>query len=234
MELTMHPSPAEPVETYESLAGLIDVHLLAPTLSGEQVAEGCRLAREYQVRAVIVRPCDLALVQQWMRGSSVRVGSVAGYPDGTSTTATKLYEARDHLKLAARDIEFVLNPALTISRSFQHIETELMQIARSCNESGAALTVVFNSRWLNDDHKIIVTKICRRVEAHRLSIDGGEELFKPLLKDVLTLKLAAPVTSLEEALAARAAGYAAIATADPATILDAWRARITPPPAPVS
>lgn len=229
----MNPNPAEPpVETYESLASLVDYHLLAPTLSNEGVAEGCRVAREYRVRSVVVRPCDLPLVMQWMSGSGIVVASVAGYPDGTSTTATKLYESRDHLKLGAREVEFVLNPALTISRSFQHIETELMQIAASCNEKGVKLTVILNSRWLNDDHKIIVTKICRRVEAHRLSIDGGDEVFKPLLKDVLTLKLAGPVMTLEDALAAREAGYSSFGTTEPAAILDAWKARIAPPPPP--
>jgi deoxyribose-phosphate aldolase len=226
----MNPTVAEPVETYESLASLVDYHLLAPTLSGSDVAEGCRIAREYRVRSVIVRPCDLPLVMQWMSGSGIVVASVAGYPDGTSTTATKLYEARDQLKHGAREIEFVLNPALTISRSFQHVETELMQIAKSCNESGARLTVIFNSRWLDEDHKIIVTKICRRVEAHRLSIDADEPVFKPLLKEVLTLKLGTPVATLEDALAAREAGFTSFAAMDPVSILDAWRTRITPPP----
>jgi deoxyribose-phosphate aldolase len=232
----MNPSPAEPpqpVETYESLAKLIDYHLLEPTLSNEQIAEGCRIAREYGVRAVVARPCDVPLVTQWLAGSGVTVAAVAGYPHGTSTTAAKLYEARDHLKYGVREIEFVLNAALTISRSFQHIETELMQIARSCNETGTRLTVILNSRWLGDDHKIIVTKICRRVEAHGLSVDGSEgelNVFKPLLKDVLALKLASPVPALDEAVAAREAGYSSIATTEPAAILDAWRFRIAPPP----
>jgi deoxyribose-phosphate aldolase len=232
----MNPSsvePQQPVETYESLAKLVDYHLLEPTLSNEQIAEGCRIAREYGVRAVVVRPCDVQLVVQWLSGSGLTVAAAAGYPHGTSTTATKLYEARDHLKYGAREVEFVLNPALTISRSFQHIETELMQIARSCNESGSRLTVILNSRWLDDDHKIIVTKICRRVEAHALSMDGSEpelNLVKPLLKDVLTLKLATPVSTLGEALAAREAGYSSFATTQPVTILEAWRQRITPQP----
>lgn len=232
----MNTSPVEtqqPAETYESLARLIDYPLLAPTFSTERIAEGCRVARECGLRAVVVRPCDLQLVTEWLRGSGVIVGAVAGYPDGTSTTATKLYEARDHLKYGAQEIHFVLNAALALSRSFQHIETELMQIARSCNESGVRLTVILNSRWLNDDHRIIVTKICRRVEAQALAIDGLEtevELFKPLLKDVLTLQLAAPVSDLEQALAARDAGYSAISASDPAAILEAWRTRLAAPP----
>jgi deoxyribose-phosphate aldolase len=181
------------------------------------------------MRAVVVRPCDAQMAVRSVAASLV-VASVAGYPDGTSATATKLYEGRDLLRAGVKDVEFVLNAAHMVSRSFQHVETELMQISRSCHEDGAKLTVIYNNRLFADDLKIIGTKICRRNEADRLSIDHSEAdlaIFRPMLRDVLTLKRATPVTSLAEALAARDAGYVSFATADPRPILDAWRAHLT-------
>jgi hypothetical protein len=105
----------------------------------------------------------------------------------------------------------------------------LQQIARSCHEAGARLTVIYNNRWLTDDLKIIATKICRRCEVNTLAIDHSDadlNLVRPLLKDVLTLQYAGPANSLEEALTAREAGYASIATTDPVPVLDAWRLRV--------
>jgi deoxyribose-phosphate aldolase len=166
------------------------------------------------------------LAAQWIRGSDVIPASVAGYPEGTSTTASKLYEARELLKGGAKEIEFVINPARIISRQFQHVETELMQITRSCHESGARLTVVYNNRWFTDDLKIIATKICRRVEVDVLGLDHSEhdlEVIRPLLKDVLELKHSGPVGTLDQALAAREAGYRSIATTVPERILEAWK-----------
>ena len=66
-----------------------------------------------------------------------KVSSVAGYPYGISTTGAKLYEGRDLLRLGVRELDFVLNPAAMISRQFQHVETELMQIVRSAHEADA-------------------------------------------------------------------------------------------------
>jgi len=218
-----------PVETYESLASLLDWHLLEATLSGDAVAEACRKAHDYRLRSVVVRPCDLHLVTQWLSGSGVKIASVAGYPFGTSTTATKLYEGRELLRIGAGEVGFVLNPASMLARAFQQVETELQQIARSCQEAAARLTVIYNNRWLTDDLKIIATKICRRCEVNTLAIDHSEAdltLLRPLLKDVLTLKYASPANTLEEALAAREAGYASIATTEPAAVLDAWRSRL--------
>jgi deoxyribose-phosphate aldolase len=229
----MNPNPVtepqQPVETYESLAGVLDYHLLEPTLTSEQVSNACRVANDYRIRAVVVRSMDVHLVTEWLSGSAAIVTGTAGHPNGTSTTAAKLYEARDLLRLGAKEIEFVLNPAAMLSRSFQHVETELLQISQSCHQSGAKLTVVCNNQWLTNDLKIIATKICRRVEVDVLSVRHSEsdlELLRPLLKDVLSLKQANPVTSLGEALAARAAGYCSIATTHPDAILDAWKAHL--------
>ena len=64
--------PAQIIETYESLASLIELTLLAPGLSADDLDRGCQLAREYGLAAVVVRPCDVEMVSRWMSGSSVK------------------------------------------------------------------------------------------------------------------------------------------------------------------
>ena len=217
---------AQAVETYESLAGLIDHVMLRPDLSADELAEGCRIAREYAVRAVIVRPCDVETVARWMAGSGVAVGGAVGYPYGYSTTGAKLFEGRDLLRLGATELDFTLNASTMISRQFQHVETELLQIARSCHESGAILKIVYNSRFLADDLKIIATKISKRVEADMISIDYRESdvaLLKPMLKDVLQLKCAGPADNLAEVLSLRTQGFVRVGCTNPGGLLDDWK-----------
>jgi deoxyribose-phosphate aldolase len=219
----------QPVETYEALADLIDHVMLRPDLSSDDLAEGCRTAQEYAVRAVIVRPCDVELAVRWMAGSGITVGAAVGYPYGYSTTGAKLFEGRDLLRLGARELDFTLNASAMISRQFQHVETELLQIVRSCHESGATIKIVYNSRFLADDLKIIATKIAKRVEADMISIDYRESdvaLLKPLLKDVLRLKCAGPVDTLPDALAMRAQGFVRIGCSNPAGVLDEWKKQL--------
>ena len=186
-------APVEtPIETYESLASLMELTLLAPNLSADDVDEGCRMAREYSHccggRSPLRRGDGFAMDD----GSGpVKVASVAGYPYGISTTGAKLYEGRDLIRLGVRELDFVLNPAAMISRQFQHVETELMQIVRSAHESGCNLTVVCNNRILPDDLKIIATRICKRVEADAIAVQHLESdlaIIKPLLKDLLRLE----------------------------------------------
>jgi hypothetical protein len=59
-----------------------------------------------------------------------------------------------------------------------------------------------------------------------LGLDHSEhdlEVIRPLLKDVLELKHSGPVDTLDQALAAREAGYRSIATTVPERILEAWK-----------
>ena len=114
-----------PLTRYEDVAKMIDHSLLRPELTEEQVEEGCRIAREYQVASVTVRPCDVDFAVRLMEGSGVAVGGVAGFPHGSSTTATKLYEARDMLRRGAREVDTVINISKLLSRRrcFQHVET---------------------------------------------------------------------------------------------------------------
>ena len=225
----MDPIEQAPVETYESLTSLMELTLLAPNLTADDVDEGCRAAREYGIAAVVVRPCDVEMVSRWMAGSAVKVASVAGYPYGISTTGAKLYEGRDLIRLGVRELDFVLNSAAMISRQFQHVETELMQIVRSAHESSCTLTVVCNNRILSNDLKIIATRVSKRVEADAIAIQHSESdlaVIKPLLKDLLRLKRSDGVLTLDDALASRDAGYSRITSPAVAPILDAWKQRL--------
>lgn len=214
--------------SFEVLAKRLDLHLLEPFWPADRVFEACKQARELQLRAVVVRPIDFELAAQWLAGSGIVVASTAGWPYGATSTAVKLYEGRDLLRQGVKELELYLSPARLLSRQFQHIEAELLQAAKSAHESGARLTVVYSSSHLDDDLRIITTKICRRTEVDVVSIDGGETelaIMKPLLKDVLQLKLATPAMTLDEVLTAADAGYGSIAVTDPTPIFQEWQAR---------
>ncbi len=223
------PTSESPVENYETLAGLIDYHRLAPETSDEQIAEACRVAQRYAVRSLIVRPADIENVVRWLGTAGVVIGSTAGYPDGSTTTAAKLYEGRDLLRRGAREIEIVVNTGKLISREFQYVEMELLQMAKSCHEAGARLTVVLRNDLLAADLQIIATKIAKRVEADYLSLSPSSadfERIRPLLKDAIGLKAESETASLEQVLALRDWGCTRIGCREPGAVLDAWRARL--------
>ncbi len=210
------PNPAD-------LAGLLEYNLTRPDLTEESVARACETAKQHAVASVIVRPSDVDSVSRLISGSSVRLGTLAGAEHGFATTAAKTYDTRDLLRRGAREIDTVMNTGKLLSRQFQYLETELLQMADSCHQSGALLKVNLESEYLNEELNILACRIARRAGADYIGTDKLADV--PLLiansRERLKIKCCTRALDLETVLAFRGAGCTRIEVADPAAILAA-------------
>ncbi len=225
-----------PLTTCESLAQLIDHPLVEPELTDEQVIEGLELARRRHIASAIVRPCDIDLAVRTLQGGSVRAGAVCGFPHGSQNTATKLYEARDLLRRGAQDIDTVMNTGKLISRQFLYLETELQQMADSCHQSGATLTVNLESEHLNEELKIVACRVARRAGVDTIGTNKLDDVALLIAhsRERLKIKAYGAIPDLETAEAFRAAGCTRIELADPFPILEAWKAKLAAAQAPAA
>ena len=175
----------------------------------------------------MVRPSDVDLVARWMTGSGVRLGAIVDSPHGYSTTAAKTYAARDLLRRGVQEIDTVMNTGKLVSRQFQYLETELLQMADACHQSAALLKVNLESEFLTEELNIIACRIARRAGADYIGTNKLEDV--PLLlshaRDRLKIKCHGQIGDLDAALAFREAGCARIEIAEPISILEAWKAR---------
>ncbi|MFN7993926.1 MAG: deoxyribose-phosphate aldolase [Bryobacteraceae bacterium] len=225
-----------PLSSYEDLAQIIDHALVKPELTDDDVIAGCELAAKYRVKMVSVRPCDVELAIRVLQGTGVAVGSLAGFPHGSSTTAVKLYEARDVLRRGAREIDMVLNIARLRSRQFAYIESELLQMAETCHKESALLKVIFENAWLTDELKIVACRICARAGVDFAKTSTGFapsgftlddlRLMRTHLPEEVGLKAAGGIRDLATAKDVYAAGCSRIGTSLPADILDEWKAEL--------
>ena len=229
--------------TYQDIAKMIDHSLVRPELTEDQVIEGCELARRYGVASVSVRPCDVDTAVRILGGGSVKVGSVSGFPHGSTTTAAKLYETRDLLRRGAREIDMVINIARLLSRQFQAVESELLQMAEACHKEGAILKVIFENAYLTTELKIVACRMCERTGVDFAKTSTGFapsgctledlRLMRANLPESIGIKAAGGVRSLEAVFEVREAGATRIGATQTAAILEAWKARLAAP-APVS
>src|SRR4051794_20907878 len=103
--------PDVSIETlfYRDVAKTIDHSLLRPELNEATVAEGCELAKRYDVASACVKPADVVLAAEILAGADVLVSTVVGFPHGSSTTATKVFEAEGALADGAAELDMVIN-----------------------------------------------------------------------------------------------------------------------------
>jgi deoxyribose-phosphate aldolase len=225
-----------PLATYEQLAEMIDHSLLRPELSESPVIDGCKLAIEYNVANVTVRPSDADIAVSLMKDTGIPVGSVAGFPHGSQTTPVKLYEARDLLRRGVKEVDMVINIGKLVSRQFQYVESELFQMAETCHEQGALLKVIFENAYLTDDLKIIACKICKRAGVDFSKTSTGFAPSGAKIEDLrlmyehcapnVRVKAAGGVRDLDKAIEVYQAGCSRFGATATAAILDAWKLRL--------
>jgi deoxyribose-phosphate aldolase len=82
----------------KELAKMIDHSILNPSHTDADLEKQCAVAVKYDVASVCVKPYAVKQACALLKGSSVKVGCVIGFPHGNSTSAVKEFEAETPLK----------------------------------------------------------------------------------------------------------------------------------------
>ncbi len=219
--------------TYEQVAGTIDHSLLKPMLTLEDVVEGCRLAAEYRVVSVCVRPADVALAAAELDGTGVAVGTVVAFPHGHSATGVKVAESEQALEDGATELDMVLNIGWLMSGRHDDVQAD---IAAVVGVSGDALVkVIFENAYLSDEQKIVACHLTEAAGADYVKTSTGFAPSGATIEDLrlmrdnvgpgVQVKAAHGVRTLDALLAVIEAGATRCGATATAAMLDDYRAR---------
>ena len=149
------PEPQFSIETLteRQIAKTIDHSLLKPELDDAFVEAGCRLAATYDVASVCVRPADVRRAAAILAGTDVAVGTVIGFPHGSSTTATKVFEARDALDNGATELDMVIQIGALRSGRDQDVRDDIAAVVEVGHAAGAIVKVILENAYLDDEEK---------------------------------------------------------------------------------
>ena len=172
--------------TLEQFAKTIDHSLLQPQLTDADVIAGCELALRYRVASVCVKPYHVLLAAGLLAGSDVLVSTVVGFPHGSSTTETKLSEARQALDDGAVELDMVLNYGALRSGQIDYVAHEVNAICELAHARDAKVKVIFENAHLTDEQKITACKLCDDAEADWVKTSTG---FAPTGATVADIKL---------------------------------------------
>jgi deoxyribose-phosphate aldolase len=172
--------------TYRDVAKAIDHSLLKPDLTDTFVEAGCRLAADYDVASVCVRPRDVERARDLLTGTTVAVGTVIGFPHGSSRTETKVFESRLALQNGARELDMVIDIGALIAGDDQRVEEQIAQVVEVAHAEGALVKVILENAYLSDEQKV---RGCRLVEAAGADFVKTSTGFAPTGATIEDLKL---------------------------------------------
>jgi deoxyribose-phosphate aldolase len=216
--------------TYQEIAGMIDHSLLRPNLTDREIEDGCRIAHEYGVATVCVRPSDVRRAVGILEQSSVRVTTVIGFPHGSTTTATKVFEAEEAIRNGARELDVVLHVGRLKSRDHAYVKADLEAVTAAAHAHGVLVKVIFENCYLDDEEKIAACRIASEVGVDFIKTStgfgtGGAEdrdlrLMREHTATAVRLKAAGGIRTLERAIEVRKLGCTRIGATATVGILE--------------
>ena len=222
--------------TYTQIAKMIDHSLLQPPLTDDDLERGCRLAREYDVASVCIKPYAVRRAAELLAGSSVAVGTTVGFPHGGHVPAIKVAEARQALADGATELDMVVNIGKVLGKDWRYVADDVRAVVETAHAAGALVKVIFENSFLQDEHKEQLCRICGEVGADFVktstgygstgATDADLRLMRRCAPPHVQVKAAGGVRTFDRLLAVRALGVTRVGATATQAILDECRARV--------
>lgn len=201
--------------TVQDVADTIDHSLLRPDITVEGLEEGCELAAKYHCISVCVRPSDVEIADKELKGTGVLVTTVIGFPHGTCTKETKVFETKDAVAKGAVEVDMVMNIGRFLSGEYDYVENEITEVAAAAHEGGALLKVIFENYYLTEDQIVKACQLAKNAGADFIKSSTGYAGGGAVLSDMqvmvdhaqgMKVKAAGGIRTLDDCLALMSIG----------------------------
>lgn len=190
-----------------------DHTLLSQTATWEDIKAICDDGMKYSTASVCIPAAYVKEAKEYV-GDRLQICTVIGFPNGYSTTATKVFECADALANGADEIDTVINVGHLKSARYDEILDELKQLKATCGDK--ILKVIIETCLLTDDEKVKMCEIVTASGADYIKTSTGFSTGGATREDValfaanvggdVKIKAAGGIASLEDAEAFVALG----------------------------
>ena len=130
---------------------------LSPTASWEQIKAVCDEGKRFDVAAVCIPPRYVKRAGDYV-GSTIKICTVIGFPNGYATPEVKVFEAEDAIRNGADEIDMVINQGLAKDGDWEGLLAEIKAVKASCK--GRILKVIVEACSFTEEEK---RSLCRVV-----------------------------------------------------------------------
>lgn len=200
----------------KNVAGMIDHTLLKPEATPDEITVLCKEAKDYSFASVCINPCYVSLCSELLRGTSVKVCTVIGFPLGSNTTEVKKYETEEAIKNGAKEVDMVINVGQLKQGNYDYVEKDVRAVVSTARRHNVLSKVIFETALLTDEEKVRAALICKKAGADFVKTStgfskggatvGDVALMKYVVGSGIGVKAAGGIRSKEDAEAMIASG----------------------------
>jgi deoxyribose-phosphate aldolase len=216
--------------TVQDIANLMDHSNLQPQLTIADTIACCTMAKKYKCISCCVRPSDIEIVKKELEGTDIIITTVIGFPHGTCTTETKVFETKDALAKGADEVDMVLNIGRLKSGDYDYVEKDIKAVADAAHKGGVKLKVILENAYFTDEEKVVACKLCEKAGADFTKTSTGYapsgskiedlKLMRANTKPEMQVKAAGGIRTLDDTLKVMAAGAVRVGTRSTEAILE--------------
>jgi deoxyribose-phosphate aldolase len=221
---------------YDNIAGMIDHSLLQPTLTADELEEGCRLALDYRVASVCILPYALRRCAELLAGSTVQPSTTVGFPHGGHATRVKVAEADQALSDGGTELDMVVNVSKVLSGDWDYVRDDIGAVLEPTHGRRMKLKVIFENCYLEEPHKIRLCEICGELGVDWVKTSTGYGRGGATDEDVALMRRSSPayvqvkaaggIRDLDRLLRMRELGCSRVGASRTRDILDELKRRL--------
>ncbi|KIQ12979.1 deoxyribose-phosphate aldolase [Curtobacterium sp. MCBA15_007] len=149
----------------------MDHAILKPELTRADVDAQLDEAAAHRVFSVCVRPSDVAHAVERLTGTGVGVGTVIGFPHGTTSTAAKVAESLQALADGAFELDMVQNIGAAKSGDWQRVEQDVRAVVDAAGDT--VVKVILETAFLTDDEIVAASRAAQTAGAAFVKTSTG-------------------------------------------------------------
>ena len=191
---------------HQKILRMVDHTLLTQTATWEEIKQICDDAIQFGTASVCIPASYVKRAKEYV-GDRMAVCTVIGFPNGYSTTATKVFETKDAIANGADEIDMVINLGYVKDGRFDVLLDEIRQIKGACGSH--ILKVIVETCLLTEEEKIRLCQIVTESGADFIKTSTGFSsagatiddvaLFRQYVGPQVRIKAAGGISSLEDA-----------------------------------
>ena len=190
----------------QKILSMVDHTLLTQTATWKEIRRICDEAIRYGTASVCIPASYVKRAKEYV-GDRMAVCTVIGFPNGYSTTASKVFETQDAIANGADEIDMVVNIGYVKDGLYDLQLDEIRRIKQACG--GHILKVIVETCLLTEEEKIRMCQVVTESGADFIKTSTGFStggatfddvaLFRKYVGPQVRIKAAGGISSLEDA-----------------------------------
>ena len=192
--------------TQEEMLTHVDHTLLTQAATWNEIKQILDDAMKYKVASACIPASYVKEAVDYVDGK-LAICTVIGFPNGYSTTAAKVFMAKDAVNNGAKEVDMVINIGWLKDKKYDELEKEIKAIKEAVGS--LVLKVIIETCLLTDEEKIKMCEIVTRAGADYIKTSTGfstagatfddVKLFSEHIGKNVKIKAAGGIASLDDA-----------------------------------